>query len=306
MKRFIGIDIGGTRIKAGLVDSQHRITNEHVAWLTEADKTEEGIIDKLKKVVHTAQGEQSVVAVGIGVPGIVSSRDGTVKSSPNFPAWRDFNVKARLKKVLRMPVLIDNDANCVLTGEYLTGVAAGKPHFVGLTLGTGIGGALFIDGRVWRGEVGMAGELGHINVVPDGFQCGCGSQGCVEQYASVVGFRNLCREQPVEAIDPEAKDLPQLLCRAAEGGDVTAIGHFATGGTMLGRAVANVVNAMDIRTVVLAGGVSAAFDWMKETFHHELTARSYSTRTEPVEVLLASQGHKAGIVGAAMQWKVQA
>ena len=193
MSYFVGVDVGGTRIKAGLVDPDYSVSNEQVVWLCDADKSESGIVSKIAEIVMLAASGAPIEGIGLGLPGLVNSRRGVVFESPNFPAWHDFEITAALAQRLSVPVVLDNDANCVFAGESLCGAASDVANFIGLALGTGIGGAILLDGRLWRGERGFAGELGHINVESDGFSCGCGSRGCMEQYCSLTGLKNLCR-----------------------------------------------------------------------------------------------------------------
>ena len=203
-----------------------------------------------------------------------------------------------------MPVWLGNDANCVFAGEFLCGAAQGIDSFLGLALGTGIGGAIVLDGRLWRGEQGFAGELGHINVEPDGFACGCGSRGCMEQYCSLSGLKNLCRQTPVPGVTPD-NDLPRQLAEAADAGNEIARGHFATAGQMLGRGLATLLNTFNLSNVVLAGGMSRTFSWMERNCRHELESRAYTTKHHKVQIRMGKLGEKAGIIGAAMQQKLK-
>lgn len=307
MKRFVGIDVGGTRIKAGLVNALHRIEAEEVLWLTPEDKSEEGLLAKLAEVVTRVVGPhgRSVVVVGVGVAGFISQRQGMVVRSPNFPSFDRFLLKQRLEPLVHQHVVMDNDANCVIAGEYLQGALAGHHDAAGLTLGTGVGGGLILHGGLWRGHSGMAGELGHIMVDPNGPKCGCGNHGCLEMYPSKVGLREMCRQKPVDGVDTEAEDLPHKLAQAAEAGDATAKAHFRLAGQMLGRGVAMLVNALDLQTVLLAGGLAPTWPLMEESCHRELRKRGVSEMAAGVSFVLATLGQKAGILGAALQWMLQ-
>ncbi len=309
MKRFVGIDVGGTRIKAGLVDASQKITNDEVVWLEDADKTEDGLLKQLGAIVPRVIGGQSgVVAVGLGVAGVVSRWEGSIKRSPNFPNFHDFRLKERLEKVLDHHVELDNDANCVVAGEFLQGQVAhalarrGSRDLIGLTLGTGVGGAIILHGSLWRGVTGMAAELGHIVVDPAGAECGCGSRGCLETYASVIGLRRMCASEPVDGVDASAADLPQHLAGAAESGDATAKKHFAAAGTALGRALGGLLNTFNIKTFLIAGGLSPAFRWMEAACVSEMQRCSFDEINDGAEIVTASMGEKAGVLGAAMQW----
>ncbi len=308
MKRFVGIDVGGTRLKAGLVDATHRIVNEEVLWLEEGDKTEDGMLAKLVEVTHKVMGGADVVAVGVGVPGVVHRWKGSVLRSPNFPAWDGFRIKERLEEKLGEHVMLDNDANCVVTGEFLQGQVAhalakkGSNDLLGFTMGTGVGGAIVLHGSLWRGVNGLAGELGHIIVDPNGHECGCGSRGCLEMHASSVGLRALCQSEPVEGVDHDDSDLPRLLSGAAESGNETARKHFATAGRAFGQALGTLANIFEIKTVLIAGGMAPAFQWMEAACKQRIAESSFREISNDLEIVPASLGEKAGVLGAAMQW----
>ncbi|HIN85352.1 MAG TPA: ROK family protein [Myxococcales bacterium] len=305
MKHFVGIDVGGTRIKAGLVNAHFQVLNEEVIWLEDADKSEHAVLARIVEAVDAVNNTQAVESVGVGIAGCIDARRGIVVTSPNFPAWNNFDVVGRLKKHVSVPILVDNDAHCVIGGEYLAGAAVDCPDLLGFTLGTGVGGAIFLDGRLWRGIRGMAGEFGHITVEPGGPLCGCGSYGCLEMYCSRVGFEYLCSRDPVEGTDKQSPHLPQQLAHAAQSGNVTALAHFNTAGTMLGRTIAGLLNSLNVNNIVLAGGVSHTFNWMKDAMWTELRKRCYPVVADAVTVRLGTLGDKAGIIGAAMQWRLQ-
>ncbi|MFT7626267.1 MAG: glucokinase [Myxococcota bacterium] len=308
MKRFVGIDVGGTRIKAGLVDENHQIVNEEVVWLEEGDKTEDGLLARLVEIARKVQDKHDVVSVGLGVPGVVHHRNGSVLRSPNFAAFSDFRIKERLEPLLGEKVLLDNDANCVVAGEFLHGqvaqslAAKGSRDLIGFTMGTGVGGAIIQHGSLWRGANGLAGELGHIVIDPQGHACGCGSRGCLEMHASSVGLRALCTDQPVADVDTASADLPRLLAQKAEAGDETAQAHFATAGTAFGRALGGLSNIFEIKTVLVAGGLSPSFKWMEPAARAELARCSFHEISHDLEIVLGSLDEKAGVLGAAMQW----
>ncbi|MEC8025782.1 MAG: ROK family protein [Myxococcota bacterium] len=304
MRHYIGIDVGGTRLKAGLVDHNHRVIREEVAWLAEEDTTEDGILRRLTELVHALRGRTKPVIVGLGIPGVISRWDGMVTESPNFPAWTNFRIKERLEAVLGMHVAIDNDANCVIAGEALAGAAAGHRDLLGFTLGTGVGGAVILGGRLWHGRNGMAGELGHICVDPDGPLCGCGSHGCLETFASRVGLRHALINSPVSGIDPDAPDMPKLLAAKARSGEPVAIGHFAMAGTALGRATGGLLNVLNVGTILLTGGLLPAWPLMEAAMRAEMTRTAFAGVVEGVDILTGTLGDQAGMIGAALQWQL--
>jgi glucokinase len=304
VKYFVGVDIGGTRLKAGLVDETHRVCRQRVVWLKEEDKTEERLLDRLGEIIREVASGHDPIIVGVGVPGIVVRTQGMVLRSPNFPAVANFRIQERLEQRISWHVAIDNDAHCVLTGEYLRGAAREHKTFLGFTLGTGIGGAVFQDGHLWRGIDGMAGEFGHVIVDAGGRPCGCGNRGCLEMYVSRMGFRAALQERPIAGMDPNAADMPEALRIAAEAGDSTALQHLETAGTMLGRAIGNLVNALNFRAVVIAGGLAPLLPWMEDSCRAALAECTYPELSDGLALLGTSGEEAAGILGAAMQWKM--
>ncbi|MFT5429870.1 MAG: glucokinase [Myxococcota bacterium] len=302
MKYYVGIDVGGTRLKAGLVDEKHKIHGERVVELTAADKTEEGMIAKLADVTRAVLDGKRPVVVGLGVAGLVHRWKGTVVTAPNFPDWDHFRIKERLEAAIGLHVVVDNDANCVITGEYLQGAGAGHPDLLGITLGTGVGGALILGGSLWHGANGMAGEFGHMTVDPNGPRCGCGNTGCLEMYAGRVGLAELVRKRPVKGCDPDSTDVPAQLLAAAEAGDTQAKDHFKTAGRALGRALGGVLNLLNLQTVCIAGGVAPAFVYMEDACRQEMRRVAFGAVCDDVQFVIARLGPNAGILGAAMQW----
>ena len=201
-----------------------------------------------------------------------------------------------------MHVAIDNDANCVVAGEAIAGAAAGKQHVLGFTLGTGVGGAIILNGNLWHGQRGMAGELGHICVDPTGPLCGCGSRGCLETYASRVGLAHALRDEPVEGIDPDNLDMPKQLADLATEGHPVACKHFQSAGTALGRATGGLLNVLNIETVLLAGGLTPAWPLMEAAMRKEMTRTAFPGVVRDVQIHLGTLGDKAGMIGAALQW----
>ena len=305
MTTYVGIDLGATRVKAGLVNEHNAITREHSIWLHEYEKNPSDILDILKNLVDAVVKRAKPEAVGIGVPGVIDRRTGVVCRSPNYPEFSNFEMRERLAQVLGCPVTIDNDANCVIAGEYLGGVAQGRSDLIGLTLGTGVGGAIILDGKLWRGVRGMAGEFGHVVADPNGQFCKTtGVRGQLEMYPSLVGLREMCRTFPVPGIDPENPDLPRALAEKARAGDRTAIGHFQTAGKCLGRVLGGLLNIFDVKTILLTGGIAPAYDLMERTTLENLSQVVYPEILDGAQILIGDMGERAGILGAAMNWKL--
>jgi glucokinase len=261
------------------------------------------------EVVHALRERHEVSAVGIGAAGWIANDNATVLFSPHL-AWRDESLRADLERHIDVPLVVENDANAAAWAEYRFGVAAGQPVVVVITLGTGIGGALIIDGVVFRGAYGIACEYGHMTVVPDGRLCACGNRGCWEMYASGRALardaRELANDSPVAAAHMvalagsiEAIDGPVVTAAAAEG-DPAARSICTTMGRWLGRGIANLAATIDPSMFVVGGGVSAAGELLlgpaREEFRNTLTGRGFRpfAAVEPVAL-----GPDAGLIGAA-------
>ena len=213
----IGIDLGATRIKAGVVADSALVREETVHV---GERTPESIIESLAALVERIDPGASH-PIGIAAAGVIDQRAGVVRESPNFPGWRDFPLSAELAARTGRVVLLDNDANAVILGEARLGVARGVANVFGYTLGTGVGGGIVIDGQPYRGERGMAAELGHVTVEPNGRPCGCGNHGCLERYAGQTGIITTLAERGgalAALLHPDPSDAPRRLAERADAG----------------------------------------------------------------------------------------
>lgn len=305
----IGVDIGGTKVAAGVVDDQGVIASRLVR--PTPSTSPEAVEDAIVEVVQTLSRQHHVVSVGIGAAGWVDTEQALVRFSPHL-AWRNEPLKQRLEGRISQPVLVDNDANAAAWAEYRFGAGQDARVMVCITLGTGIGGAMVLNGRLFRGRFGMAGEFGHMTVVPDGHWCPCGNRGCWEQYASgnalVRDARALLTQNSPAAAglsayctdgDPGSLTGPDITS-AALSGDPLAIDLLADVGMWLGRGMANLAAALDPDLFVIGGGVSAAGDLLlapaQQAYDRTLTGRGFrpSARIE-----VAHFRNDAGLVGAA-------
>lgn len=294
----IGIDLGGTRIKAGLVDAGE-VRAEAIAPV--GSREPEAILDALVELV-AGLDRGGRLPVGIAAAGVIDQSAGVVRESPNFPSWRDFALGSRLAARTARAVRLENDANAVIFGETRHGVARGVANVIGYTLGTGVGGGLVLGGEIYRGERGMAAELGHVTLVPEGRPCGCGNRGCLERYVGQVGLIQTLGElgPPLaDLLHPDPSDAPRRLARLADDGDPRARAVFTDVGRALGQAAAALLHTLDITTFVLAGGVAGAFDHIAPAMHAELYARSFRSMSVGVRILHGTLGPHAGILGAA-------
>jgi glucokinase len=304
----IGVDVGGTKVAAGVVNEEGLIVEklQRATPAASPGRTAKVIGD----LVAELQERHQVRAVGIGAAGFVDEARGTVVFAPNL-AWRDEPLKKEVADQVGLPVLVENDASAAAWAESTRGAGRGYRHLMLITVGTGIGAGIVIDGALYRGGSGMAGEPGHYRVVPDGRRCGCGNRGCLEQYASgsalVAEARELARRSP-----GAAARLLQLgggsadgiggrqVTQAAREGDAGARRCFAVVGGWLGQGLADLAAILDPGCFVIGGGVSEAGELLlgpaREAFQARLTGRPYR---QPAEVRLAGLGADAGLIGAA-------
>jgi len=308
MSLTIGVDVGGTKVAAGVVDEHGQVV-EKLKRDTPA-ASPDSTIDVIAAVVNELQAKYDVAAVGVGAAGFVDQTRSTVLFAPNL-AWRDEPVKKLVEERIGRPVVVENDANAAAWAESRLGAARDQQHVVLITVGTGIGAGLVLDGRLYRGRFGAAGEPGHYRVVPEGRLCGCGNRGCWEQYASgsalVAEARDFARRTPEAATrmlqlgrgGPEGIDGPAVT-RAAREGDVAAVRCFELIGEWLGAGLADLAAILDPGCFVIGGGVSEAGELLlgpaRAAYEHGLTGRAYR---QLAEVRLAELGPDAGLIGAA-------
>jgi len=303
----IGVDIGGTKVAAGVVDEQGRVIDRERRDTPGQDvsATEATIVD----VVDALCARHEVTAAGIGAAGWIANDHATVLFSPHL-AWRNEPLRESLRSRVRVPLIVENDANAAAWAEYRFGAAQEQKVVVCVTLGTGIGGGLVVDGSVYRGAFGIACEYGHVTLVPDGRRCACGNRGCWEMYASGRALardaRELVEESPMAAAgmlelagSVDALTGP-VVTAAAAAGDQAALSICTTMGRWLGRGLANLAAVIDPSTFVIGGGVSAAGEILlhpaREEFAHVLTGRGFRPQAS---IVVAALGPDAGLVGAA-------
>ena len=304
----IGIDIGGTKVAAGVVDEQGHILERRQE--PTPSHSPQAVEEAILRLVAQLRGRHRVESVGIGAAGWVDNEQAVVRFSPHL-AWRSEPIKERLSARIDLPLIVDNDANAAAWAEYRFGAGRGSSVMVCITLGTGIGGGLVLNRQLFRGTYGMAGEWGHMMVVPGGHWCECGNRGCWEQYASgnalVREARALARTHSPTAHrlleiaggDPDRLTGPDVTA-AAIAGDPNSVELLADVGSWLGRGIANLAAALDPEVVVIGGGVSAAGDLLlgpaQQAFGRSLTGRGYR---EEARLVLAHFRNDAGLIGAA-------
>ncbi len=305
MSVTIGVDVGGTKIAAGVVDAAGAIVDKARVETPaqDADATVQAIVDAANGLRAQHDG---VVGVGISAAGFISADRATVLFTPNM-AWRNLPLRDRLEKALGLPVVVENDANAAAWGEFTHGSAQDSDDLLMVVLGTGVGGGIVADGELVRGTFGIAAEVGHLRVVPEGHPCGCGQRGCLEQYASGSALVRFARERVTDGDlllrevdgDRERIDGP-LVTRLARSGDALSIELLADLGRWLGEGVASLAAVLDPGLVVIGGGVAEAGDLVMGPMKRAFEATLPATDNRPhAQVRTAALGNAAAIIGAA-------
>ena len=295
----LAADVGGTNIRAAVIDSDGNIRKEErfQACLSDANVSEHDVINALEgALTGLISDEGNIKAIGIGFPGFFRGDSGILASSPNIPALRDFALAEAVSRRMNLPVSVRNDGLCAAIGEHRFGVGKGRSNLLHITLGTGIGAGLILNNQPYTGEGGMATEFGHLRVdTGDNARlCGCGNFGCVEAYASATAISSRYAELSEQKKD--ARSIYELACRA----DSMAINVFEEAGGYLGMAIAEAVKLLDIQTVSISGGLSSAWSLLYPPLFAALEANLITPQKGKVIVLHSSLGDHAGLLGAAV------
>ena len=308
----IGVDVGGTGIQIGVVNREYKIIQES-SIPTRTDLPFEEQLRQISECILNTVRESGfsvndIESVGIGIPGIASAKTGEVIKCTNM-GWFHMPFRDVFTRFLDTPVHIDNDANVAALAESVAGVSAGTSSSVFVTIGTGIGSGIILNGRIWSGFHGVGGELGHTIFDLDGVPCTCGNRGCLERYCSATALIRMGRE--AVSLHPESlilqsvgNDISQIEARtvidAARENDETAVTVYEKWIHYLAQALANVVNFLDPEVIVLGGGVSKAGEFLLKPLHREYSNYVLYNDLPIPDIKLAVLGSKAGIIGAAM------
>jgi glucokinase len=298
--RLVGIDLGGTAIKAGACDEKGRIL-ERRSVPTGLSEGADAVLDRMAGLARElgACEPGAPCKVGVGSPGLIDHAAGRVLESPNLHVMQGIAMRDELAKRLDFPsggVILENDANCAGFGEHWCGAGVGESDMLMVTLGTGVGGGLVLANAMYAGPGGMAGEVGHVCIDPDGPDCGCGRRGCVEQFASATAATRRAKAAGLPSGAPG--DL-ELLVKQARGRDGPERALLFDIGRDLGRGLGVVVCLLDLRTFVIGGGFGAATDVLEPGIREGLRDRSYGDRLQKVKIVPAKLGGDAGWIGAA-------
>jgi len=300
----IGVDLGGTNLRTALLspdgevlDRQKEATQAVVGWKQVVSR----LIRNIQRLEAVARQQgMDVAAVGVGAPGVIQMDKGIVVKSPNFPDWNNLPLKDELERALCLPVAIENDANAAALGEQWRGAGRGIDSMILLTLGTGVGGGIVLNDRIWQGADGMAGEIGHMTLIPEGRQCGCGNNGCLETYASARGIVRSYREALGSADTGASADITsQQVYQAARGGETVARRVMKDMGRMLGIGIANLINIFNPQMIVHGGGVKDAWDLFIGATQEEIMRRAFQVPAERTKIVPSQLGDDAGMIGAA-------
>ena len=302
--------MGGTYIKGAALDPKGKILSEGRIE-TEVAQGRARVLGNMARLVadlHEMSGAKSLIGVGLGVPGALDFKEGRIIQSPNFPGWDDFPICSTIEKEVGVPVMIENDANAAAMGERWVGAAQDLDHFLLITLGTGVGGGLVLGGKLWYGETGKGGEVGHMKITPDGPRCGCGSTGCLEVYASSPALVRMAAEEwnrehkNADAVPPMRWTTSSDLADAAEQHDPIAEAVFEKMARYLGVGIANVANLLDLNHFIISGGVSNAFHLFERPLRQEVARRVFGMTPEEalrrIEIRRALLVESAGMIGA--------
>jgi glucokinase len=321
-KYIVGVDLGGTNIVVGAmsVDGHQHFAMRSIP--TSAELGADGVADRivgsiegviLDTIAETNASRKDFIGVGVGAPGPLDREKGLVVVAPNL-GWKDFPLRDRVSARLRLPVTLDNDANCATVGEWWQGAARGGTNVVGMTIGTGIGGGLILGGKLFHGASDVAGEIGHTTIDLNGRHCKCGNYGCLEAYASGPAIATRAREVLVR--EETASLLPSIVggklesitaetvYKAAQQGDAVASEIVRDTARYLGAGIANLLNILNVDVVVVAGGVTQAGDALFTPLRAEVRRRAFRPAVDATRIVPGELPGTAGVVGAVATFKM--
>ena len=311
-KNRIGIDVGGTNVKIALVDEKGKIKYSN-SVPTRAEMGYEYTVNNIKQAIYDLLKEtklepKNIEGIGFGFPGQVDYKSGIVRLAPNIPGWVDVPIAKLIEDEFHIPTRVDNDVRCAALGELNFGAGKGCENLICITVGTGIGSGLIVNGKLVRGASNAAGEIGHIKLqMNDGPICGCGDTGCLEAFASgpsivamaedyirggkYTKFREMANSNPIT---------PYIVCKAAKAGDPVAKRIFTIMGEYIGIGMASVVNLLNPEKIIVGGGVADAGEILMTPLKETLKKRAMKIAGEAVEVVPAQLGNTAGVIGASL------
>lgn len=314
MGKRIGIDVGGTNVKIALVDKSGKIiysnsvpTYAKMGYEYTVNNIKQAIKDLMKETNTTTK---DIDGIGFDFPGQVDYKTGVVKLAPNIPGWVNVPIAQMIEEEFHIPTRIDNDVRCAALGEMKFGAGQGCENFVCITVGTGIGSGLVINGQLVRGASNAAGEIGHIKLqMKDGLICGCGDTGCLEAYASGPSIVAMAQDYIKGGKSTKFREMaaaeggeitPYMVAKAAEAGDPVAKRIFAIVGEYIGIGLTSVINLLNPEKVIIGGGVAEAGDLLLNPIRKTIKERAMVVAGSAVEIVPAQLGNSAGVIGASM------
>jgi glucokinase len=300
-------DLGGTHLRVAIVDRYGKIHSRLKESTAQTDSPEtivQALATAVREFEKNGAASDGMRALSVVVPGTVNVEQGSVVKAPNLPSLDGFHLAAALSAELKRPAFLENDANAAAVGEMWQGAGRGRRAIVCLTLGTGVGGGIILDGKLWRGVDGAAAEIGHMCVDPfGGVACGCGSRGCLEVYASATAIVRMTREattrhpnSTLRSLDPLTSE---MIFTAGLQGDELALEVFRRMGVYLGIGIANLINILNPEVIVIGGGVVNGWDLFEKSMHQQVAERAFPLLAARVKIVRAECGDDAGLLGAA-------
>ncbi len=291
MSRYaVGVDLGGTKVEACLVDEQGAILARRRTPV-EASQGQERVLDNILKIIDAAAASAAFEAVGMGTPGAYAPEDDIMQGTPHTPLYEQPGLVSRLRQRLGKPLIIENDANCLALAEYFENCRGTYSQVLAVILGTGVGAGLILDDCLYRGPLGNAGEIGHTTIAIEGRSCECGRRGCAEAYLSGPSHSRRYAERTGQTLDPAA------IYARYQAGDEPARELFEESVRIMAELFANAVNMLDLQAIILGGGVSNIPLWYERV--GPLLQRSLFGRRRTVPIIRATLGDSAGVLGAA-------
>lgn len=308
MRRVFVADLGGTHLRTAVVDDAGKI-HFHAKQNTPDAKSAQDIVDALVAAAHEcdrhcSEASLSIDAISVVAPGTVNVAAGAIVKAPNLPFLSGFGLAEAVSRELNRPAILENDANAAAVGELWQGAARGRRTIVCVTLGTGVGGGIILDGELWHGAHDSAAEIGHMCVDPfGGVACACGSRGCLEVYASATAIVRMAREAkpryPHSGLQTNDDLTSEQIFRAGVEGDELALEVFRRMGVYLGIGLANLINILNPEMIVIGGGVVNGWQLFEKHMKHEVSERAFPLLADLVTIVPAECGDDAGLLGAA-------
>ena len=307
-KYAIGVDLGGTNIKIGIVSQRGKLLKK-ISLSSKAEGGPDKVVKQIRLGIKEilSKNKKKIRGIGIGSPGVVSIKKGTVENPPNFPGWTKVNLGNIISKEFDIDCHVENDANAAAIGEMIFGTGKRYNSFVMITLGTGVGGGIILNRKLYRGEIGAAGEVGHITINYNGPRCNCGSYGCIEAYVGNNYLISKAKADLTASPNPKILKLvnndlnlltPLIINKAAEDGDTFAKSVISEMGEQIGSALASVSNLLDVSTFIIGGGVSGFGRPLFTAINKSFVVRVITSLRNRVKVLPAKLKNEAGIKGA--------